>query len=88
MSRQNMFASVITWLRLKRYPRTDKGREAYIKNGFITPWFIELMFFIALSPIILTLWIYLAIKWILTGIGIAFCAFVEAMRELRERVRP
>jgi hypothetical protein len=79
-----MFASAITWLRLKRYPRTTQGRRNYIKDSFVTPWYIELLICIPLAPIILILWLYVFIRTILRGLGIVICSYYEGFKELWE----
>jgi hypothetical protein len=87
-----MFASVITWLRLKRYPRTPQGRRSYIKDNTSSGdtaitncnigLLVEIPILIVLAPVILMILLGYFIYWILTGLGIFCMAFSEGLTYL------
>ena len=89
MSRLNWFASITRYWRLRKYPRTPEGRRNYIQDSmeFTTPWYMELLICIVLSPIILIILLGYFIYCIVTGLLILICAYYEGFKELW-RARP
>jgi len=56
-----------TWIRQARYPKTENGRRRYLQDslsGNVTPFWIEAIICLILSPLIIPLMIYAGFKWL------------------------